>query len=282
MISSLKKFFDKILSLSGYKLIGRKDIVKHNSFNAIHKFIFEKMVNKSKLIIFDVGANDGRSIIRFESRFPDAEIYSFEPTKSAYGKISKLSSEKIRIFNYALSNIDGEKEFCQYEYLSGKTNSFYPMVKNSKYRLQRTVSNNETETIKCVKVKKLDTFLEENEISNIDLLKIDTQGAEIEILKGAEKTLNSKKINVIELEYILGIAHEVESSLFEIENLLHKNDYKLIAIEHADNVISFSNYQTNLIYVKNEIFNKIKQFHENNIDVKNITNKVNNYQFLNL
>ena len=69
MISSLKKFFDKILSLSGYKLIGRKDIVKHNSFNAIHRFIFEKMVNKSKLIIFDVGANDGRSIIRFEYVF---------------------------------------------------------------------------------------------------------------------------------------------------------------------------------------------------------------------
>lgn len=282
MISSLKKFFDKILSLSGYKLIGRKDIVKHNSFNAIHKFIFEKMVNKSKLIIFDVGANDGRSIIRFESRFPDAEIYSFEPTKSAYGKISKLSSEKIRIFNYALSNIDGEKEFCQYEYLSGKTNSFYPMVKNSKYRLQRTVSNNETETIKCVKVKKLDTFLEENEISNIDLLKIDTQGAEIEILKGAEKTLNSKKINVIELEYIIGIAHEFRSSLYELEEMLHKNNYKLIAIEHSGNIISFSNYQTNLIYVKNEIFDKIKQFHENNIDVKNITNKVNHYKFLNL
>ena len=45
------------------------------------------------------------------------------------------------------------------------------------------------------KVKKLDTFLEENKISNVDLLKIDTQGAQTEILKGAEKILNSKNIN---------------------------------------------------------------------------------------
>ena len=90
-------------------------------------------------------------------------------------------------------------------------------------------------------------------------------------LKAQKKSLNSKKINVIELEYILGIAHETRSSLHELEEMLHKNKYKLIAIEHSDNVISVSNYQTNLIYVKNEIFDKIKQFHENNIDVKDIT-----------
>ena len=151
------------------------------------------------------------------------------------------------------------------------------MVENSKYKIQRTKNNDETESITNVKVKKLDTFLEEYKISNIDLLKIDTQGAEIEILKGAENILNLKKINVIELEYILGIAHEFRSSLYEIEEVLHKNDYKLIAIEHSDNIISVSNYQTNLIYVKDKIFDKIKQFHESNIDVKNITHKVNHY-----
>ncbi len=274
-MKKLKNLIQKIFLIFGYKLIGKKEIVKHNSFNAIHRFIFEKIVKKNELIIFDIGANDGGSIVRFESRFPDAEIFSFEPTKSLYNKISKFSSKKIKIFNYALSNFDGEKKFCQYEY--HKINSFYPMVENSKYKLQRTKSNNETKTIKSVKVKKLDTFLEENKISSIDLLKIDTQGAEIEILKGAEKILNSKKVNVIELEYILGIAHEFRSSLYELEEMLHKNKYKLIAIEHSDNIISFSNYQTNLIYVKNEIFDKIKQFHENNIDVKNVTSKVYHY-----
>ena len=92
-----------------------------------------------------------------------------------------------------------------------------------------------------------------------------------------QKNPKFKKVNVIELEYILGIAHETRSSLYELEEMLHKNYYKLIAIEHSNNVISVSNYQTNLIYVKNEIFDKIKYFHENNIDVKNITSKVNHY-----
>ena len=269
MINNLKKIFHKIFSLSGFKLVGKKEIVKHNSFNAIHKFIFEKIIKINELIIFDIGAHDGKSILRFKKKFPDAKIFSFEPTKNLFDKISKLSSEKIKIFNYALSNFDGEKKFFHYEYLSGKTNSFYPMVENSKYKIQRTKNKNETETIKNVKVKKLDTFIEENGISIIDLLKIDTQGA--------EKILNSNKVNVIELEYIIGIAHESRSSLFELEEILHKNNYKLIAIENSNNVISVSNYQTNLIYVKNEIFNKIKHFHENNINVKNITNKVEHY-----
>ena len=115
MINNLKKIFHKILSLSGYKLIGRKELVKHNSFNAIHKFIFEKIVKKNKLIIFDIGAHDGKSVLRFKNRFPDAQIFSFEPTKNLYDEISKLSSDKIEIFNYALSDFDGEKKFCQYE-----------------------------------------------------------------------------------------------------------------------------------------------------------------------
>ena len=113
MINSLKKFIHDIFSLSGYKLVGKKEIVKHNSFNAILKFIFEKIVKKTELIIFDIGANDGQSINRFESGFPHSKIFSFEPTKSAYDKISKLNSKKIKVFNYALSNFDGEKKFFQ-------------------------------------------------------------------------------------------------------------------------------------------------------------------------
>ena len=66
----------------------------------------------------------------------------------------------------------------------------------------------------------------------------------------------------------------------KLEEKLNKYNYRLIAIDHADNIISFSNYQTNLIYVNNDIFNKIKHFHENNIDVKNITHSVKHFKNL--
>ena len=62
MINNIKIFFHKIISLFGYKLFGKKDIVKHNSFNAIHRFIFEKIayvsdcnkISNKNSIIYDV------------------------------------------------------------------------------------------------------------------------------------------------------------------------------------------------------------------------------------
>ena len=88
------------------------------------------------------------------------------------------------------------------------------------------------------------------------------------MLLGAEDTLINQRIKIIELEYILGIAHENANSLNQIENVLNRFKYKLIAIENSGNIISFSRYQTNLIYVRNDIYEKIKFMHEADKNLK--------------
>jgi hypothetical protein len=94
------------------------------------------------------------------------------------------------------------------------------------------------------------------------------------VLRGAEKLLRDKLIDVLELEYIFGIAHKDANSLYDIEKVLNTHKYRLIAVENAGNILSFSNYQTNLIYVRDEIYIQIKKFHQKNIDVKNVTYSV--------
>ena len=86
--------------------------------------------------------------------------------------------------------------------------------------------------------------------------------------------MKNQTVDIIELEYILGIAHKNTNSLFDIELSLKDYGYKLIAIENSGNILSFSNYQTNLIYVKEEIFEKIKNLHEKNVDILNVTKAV--------
>ena len=125
-----------------------------------------------------------------------------------------------------------------------------------------------------VDVVSIDDYCLKNKISRINLLKIDTQGSEAEVLLGAKNFLGNQLIDIIELEYIFGIAHQNANSLYDIEKTLNANNYKLIAIEKGGNILSFSNYQTNLIYVKQKIFDEIKKFHEKNIDVKNVTYSV--------
>ena len=277
----LKDVIHKIFLILGFKLIGRKELVKHNSFDAIHKFIFANFFNnKKELVIFDVGANDGSSIKRFLKRFPESSIYAFEPTKHLFDKIYKqFHSDKIKVFDYAIGESEENRDFYHHDY--HEINSFYPMIDNSKYKIQRTKKINENEILKSkVQVIKIDSFVKKNNVKNIDILKIDTQGAEAEVLAGASEILNNKKVQIIELEHILGFAHKIESSFFKLERVLNKNKYKLIAIEHADNIISFSNYQTNLIYVTEKIYDQIRQLHEKNIDIKGVTYSVKHFSKL--
>lgn len=269
----IKNFLQRTFKKFGYEILGRKKLVKHNSFDAIHVYLIKNLLNlEGEITIFDVGANDGGSIKRFTSLFFNPIIHSFEPTNELVEKIKKnYESSRVIINNFALGEKKSKRNFYQYNY--HKVNSFYPMENNSKYKISRTKKNND-ENIKTVDVISVDEYCEKNGIKRINLLKIDTQGSEAEVLRGSNNLLKNKLIDVLELEYIFGIAHKDSNSLFEIEKELNTNDYKLIAVERGGNILSFSNYQTNLIYVKKSIYNDIKNFHEKNIDIRDVTYSV--------
>jgi len=270
----IKNYFQLILRKFGYEIIGRKKIVKHNSFDAIHVFLIQNLLKiEKKITIFDVGANEGDSIDRFKSLFSNITIHSFEPTLASVEKIKKkFNSPEIRINNYALGESKSRRKF--YEYNSHRVNSFYPMEENSKYKIQRTKKEFNDEMVREVQVFSIDEYCKKHGIKKINILKIDTQGSEAEVLRGAEKLLIDKLIDVLELEYIFGIAHKDANSLYDIEKVLNTHKYRLIAVENAGNILSFSNYQTNLIYVRDEVYTQIKKFHQKNIDVKNVTYSV--------
>ena len=272
-VKLIKNFLQSIFKKFGFVILGRKKLVKHNSFDAIHVYLIKNLLNlENEITIFDVGANEGDSIKRFSNLFLNPIIHSFEPTTELVEKIKKnFKSSRVKINNFALGEKKSKRNFYQYNY--HRVNSFYPMENNSKYKKQRTKKNDD-ENIKTVDVISVDEYCEKNGIERINLLKIDTQGSEAEVLRGANNLLKNKLIDVLELEYIFGIAHKDANSLFEIERELSTNDYKLIAVENAGNILSFSNYQTNLIYVKRSIYNDIKKFHEKNIDIQNVTYSV--------
>ena len=62
------------------------------SFDEIYKKIYKKNDN---LIIFDIGANVGQSIIRFQKELKFKEIHSFEPNIEAFEKLKKFTSNSI-------------------------------------------------------------------------------------------------------------------------------------------------------------------------------------------
>lgn len=116
--------------------------------------------------------------------------------------------------------------------------------------------------------------MQKNNIKTINLLKIDTQGFEDKVLEGAKQMLDYNRIKIIQLELILGFAYEKTLSFFDIEKHLNKCKYKLISIKDFGNIISFLNYQTDLIYVNDKLLKKIEKLHEKNIEIKNVMNSV--------
>lgn len=276
----VKRKIIQIIRKTGYELVGKKKIVKHNNFYAIIKFLIKDLYKIKNPIVFDVGANVGQSIERFSSIFKEQEyeIYSFEPTPKLFDILKRKYDLKknIKLFQLALDDKIAKSKFFSNEY--NAINSLIQTDENSKFYKSRQIAlknrdySNFTNEIE-VQTSTIDNIADEQNLDKIDVLKIDTQGNEDRVLAGSKKLLTSNKINLIKLELILGFGYQRQMSFLDIEKVLSPYGYRLIGIDYASNIISYSNYQVNLIYVNSEIFNKIKQLHYDNIEIKDITNR---------
>ena len=204
MTKLLKKIIKKFFSLFGYTFRGIKKTIKHNNFDAIHKFLVNNFLDKEKITIFDVGANAGDSIERFRNILQNCSIYSFEPIPEIFKKLEKNYSKNknTNLYNLALSNSTEKKNF--YIYGHNKISSFLKIKKDSKFEISRkfykNADKNNWERKSEISCNTLDKFVEENSIHQIDIIKIDTQGHEPEILQGAENFLKNK-ISIIRINY---------------------------------------------------------------------------------
>ncbi len=154
------------------------------------------LITSDRPVIFDVGAHVGMTAKEYLKIFPKSKIYSFEPTPNTFNILNKnvLKHENIRAFNLALSSTKGEASFFVNN--SSLTNSLLEVSDN--YAV-RDIGLKMVTKVR-VKTDTIDCFMSENKIPKIDLLKIDVQGAELEVLKGAEIALKSQSIDLIYLE----------------------------------------------------------------------------------
>ena len=137
-------------------------------------------------IYVDVGAHDGVSInntLYFEKNNNWTGV-NIEPIKKVFDKLVINRPNNINL-NCAVCNNDGETEFlCNTGYtemISGIKNNFDP---RHLQRLERenNAMGSTTEVIK-INTKKLQTIFDENNISHVNYLSIDVEGAEFEVIK---------------------------------------------------------------------------------------------------
>jgi FkbM family methyltransferase len=139
------------------------------------------------LTIVDVGANVGATTTYFAAHYPDARVFSFEPDPISYRLLQQNTADlpNVSTFNFGLSDQDEQ------------TSLFLGQIDPATNSLRRSFLNsNEAIT---VFLKKPQSVFREHGIENIDILKVDTEGNEMPILRALEEMLPRTK--VIYLEY---------------------------------------------------------------------------------
>ena len=214
--------------------------------NSFHKQITKLVKNEKKLVIFDVGCYRGiftKSMLDLIGN-KKYKIYLFDINKKVKKYISYLLRLKNIYYNeVALSNKNGKANYNYNKFFEAAGSSLSSLVKNdSTWNFTRKLvllSRKEFVTYKVHTIT-LDSFVKKNKIKSIDILKIDIEGSEYELLKGAKNTLNKNQIKIILVEILAKKNFYIKKEK-KVLNLLKRRNFALLKKANIPSISLFSN-----------------------------------------
>ena len=192
---------------------------------------FLKKINLKINIFVDVGSHKGTYTDLILKNFDVNRIFMFEPQKDIYKIIKKKyqKNKTIKTFNDAVSN----KNTTQKIYINRHdlTSSLVKLDQTNKYLDYKSklfgVKNvkNMIKDIYSVKTIKLKNIIDKENIEKIGLLKIDTEGHELEVLHGLDVSIN--KVKCIMIEFHTDKIY-LNYNPKKIHNYLIEHNFKLV------------------------------------------------------
>jgi len=184
-----------------------------------------KTQNKTPLIM-DCGSNIGMSILYFKHLYPNSRIIGFEPNPNSFKLLKKNVEENnlknVEINNLGLYNEESEISF----YIDSNLSTLIGSINKDRG------GNKELK----VSAKKLSSYLKD--VEEVDLVKIDVEGAEINIIMELleSNTLNKVKEYIIEYHHNMG---EDRSNLSSFLAIFETNGYDYNIKTSFKNISSF-------------------------------------------
>lgn len=158
------------------------------SFEPECTFLLTKLTKRGD-IAFDVGANFGWYSCHLAQLVGETgEVHIFEPTNAIDELKSNLTLNKFEARCVLNQVALGEKEGTETLFVPEKLGTAFASLRQHSYGRTRSI---------CVPVQKLDDYVTANKIRGLDFMKIDVEGAEYSVLKGAENVLKQHSPVVI-------------------------------------------------------------------------------------
>lgn len=190
-------------------------------------------------IVFDVGANDGSTCIRFAQERPDTVVWAFEPTPKLADELREKTKHmsNYHVVQKAVSDVPGTAKF----YVAGTPGCDWGCSSLNQFNdnLEETWPGRPdfkvTDTIE-VEVIRLDTFMAENNIVSVDHLHVDVQGKDMEVMMSLGDKLTSVGSGVIEMPLSddVKLYKDQKYTLVDGVKFLTKNGFRVHRIESND------------------------------------------------
>lgn len=158
-------------------------------------FINNHVSKIRKGVIFDVGANVGNYSKKLRESNPDIEIFCFEPHPVNFQKLQiNIAQLDVTLCNVGVGSTSGKLKLYDYADNDGSSHaSLYKDVIETIHK-QKAVEHE-------VEVIALDELAATHSIEKVSLLKIDTEGHEMAVLKGFEQFIRAGKVDLIHFEF---------------------------------------------------------------------------------
>ncbi|MGI8893921.1 MAG: FkbM family methyltransferase [Bacteroidia bacterium] len=202
----MKNFLRKLLNTLNL------DLTKNLEYDRLTRQVINRVV-KNNSICVDVGCHKGEILDLILHNAPSGH-FAFEPIPSYYDKLQKKYGEICTVLPYALGEHEGVSEF---QFV--KNAPAYSGIRKRKYNVETP----EIEVLQ-VELKKLDDVIPAS--IKIDLIKIDVEGAEYQVMRGAQRIISRDK-PVIIFECGIGASDYYGTNPAELFEFLNKLNFNI-------------------------------------------------------
>lgn len=179
-----------------------------------------KLVAGDRPVVFDVGANRGQTIERVRATFAHPIIHAFEPGRDTFAELQRRTAgtPDLHLNNAALGARAESRTFFDTD-----------PPDMSSLREQSADAWGTIKSAYAVDVTTVDDYCAARAIERIDILKSDTQGFDLDVLKGARRMLERRAVHLVFMEITFSDMYKGAPRFDEIYAFLTAHRFALVS-----------------------------------------------------
>ncbi|MCH8555205.1 MAG: FkbM family methyltransferase [Schleiferiaceae bacterium] len=241
LLKGIQRFLNAILAPMGLELVKVYPNERGVSVYADVRFYLSKTATK---LCVDVGANVGQTTEVLLSTFPGTAVVAIEPDTDSFEKLKTAyqSDDRVTCLQAFIGAQKGSTTY--YRNAHSDMNSGLKSGKEAWGKVVDEVT---------IDVHTLDALAVEQKLQHINFLKVDTQGYDFEVLKGATGLLKRQAIDLVAIEHIFSDMYEKLPQLDEVLLYMRQHNYQMISIYtpvYQNNRVGW----TDILFASNSFF----------------------------